>query len=297
MAFSPVNGQNRNADTANSSHADTLALRYLWGKPATETNIKVTSLLSGLATGTLTALFMPSGEGLLQIEGFLVGSSVGYLLTKKILKHYYPSDIKREIKTIYTLEDKTIIARRDSSETIYGVRSREVLQTESAILDTAKETASDTISVIRIPAKRLSIHTDTIYTSTKGDIKKNKDPMAAFFWALFPGAIVHGLGHHYAGHTNAFVGLLCLEGLAIVGIAASDVDFFAIDGPSISDEQAFIGGVGFIVLFGTWIYDIIAAPVLCMRDNQKRNRAISLKPYSRRDGDSRHVGIRLQCRF
>jgi hypothetical protein len=99
------------------------------------------------------------------------------------------------------------------------------------------------------------------------DTLRLKNPNTALVIAILPGSIVHGAGHFYARRP--------VTGAALLGIeAVSFVFFVRAIGQGLSDtgspeqerQEAFIGTTLF---FGSWLYDIIVAPLTIAKENEK----------------------------
>lgn len=132
-------------------------------------------------------------------------------------------------------------------------------------------------------------------TKTKApDSLKLKNPNVAFFYAFGPGFFVHGAGHFYADEKKTgwilvageivSLGVLTFSGL--VGFAES----MGGAPPTGSEKLALTGSIIFV---GTWVYDLIGAPIAVKRKNQtlleKQNEGIQLEPGRGSD----FVGLRI----
>ena len=100
---------------------------------------------------------------------------------------------------------------------------------------------------------------------------RTKDPGKALFYALVPGLVVHGAGHFYAGDKTAGWVLVGGEVLSLCLIAyasrvRSDYKPLASD---LDDETETIGYFGLGLFVGTWIYDVIGAPIAVQRENRE----------------------------
>jgi hypothetical protein len=109
---------------------------------------------------------------------------------------------------------------------------------------------------------------DTTYKfANESKPAKLKSSAAAFLVALVPGSVVHGAGHFYAGKSKA--GFLLL-GAEIIGAGLCYLSALGnLAGNTkkgSSDGTAFIGLTLFV---GSWIYDIIEAPLAVHYKNQK----------------------------
>lgn len=102
--------------------------------------------------------------------------------------------------------------------------------------------------------------------------QKKKSPLVAFFIALIPGFVIHGLGYTYAGNKKAAVTLGSIELLSIVSFGAGmvliavgsiteavTIGFADTEGNFNLAGTLVIGGIaGFI---GTWVIDVIGSPI------------------------------------
>ena len=111
---------------------------------------------------------------------------------------------------------------------------------------------------------------DSIIASRDGS-GKLKDPGKALLYALVPGLVVHGAGHFYAGEKTAGWVLaggeilgLCLIAYA-VGVRTDEKPMES----TLNDEAETIGYFGVGLFVGTWIYDVIGAPVAVQRENRE----------------------------
>jgi len=99
------------------------------------------------------------------------------------------------------------------------------------------------------------------------DTLRLKNPNTALLIAILPGSIVHGAGHFYARRP--------VTGAALLGIEMVSLVFFVrAIGQGLSDtgsreqerQDSFIGTTLF---FGSWLYDIIVAPLTIAKENEK----------------------------
>jgi hypothetical protein len=124
---------------------------------------------------------------------------------------------------------------------------------------------------------------DTARTKTPDSLKL-KNPNVAFFYAFVPGFFVHGAGHFYAGEKKTgwilvageVVSLGVLTFSALVGLGES------MDGSPTTIDIDALALAGTIIFIGTWVYDLIGAPLAVKTKNQmlleKQNQAIQLEP-------------------
>ena len=93
---------------------------------------------------------------------------------------------------------------------------------------------------------------------------KQKNPYLALFIAVVPGSIIHGLGHAYIERSKTFKILFITE---LVSIPVAYFSAVMAYGDAMSEGSQFplavpAGMIAVVAFFGTWIYDIIAAPLL-----------------------------------
>ena len=103
------------------------------------------------------------------------------------------------------------------------------------------------------------------------DSTKLRYPKMAVFYAIVPGIVVHGSGHFYAGEKTAGwvlvggeivgIGMVTYSIMSGFGEAAGGAD------PDMDDEIA--GFVGLTLFVGTWIYDVIGAPLALEKQNRE----------------------------
>ena len=98
-----------------------------------------------------------------------------------------------------------------------------------------------------------------------------KDPNTAILYAVVPGVVVHGAGHFYAGEKTTGWILLGGEIVSIAMVTYSIASGFAeAMGASDADlDDEILGVVGVGLFMGTWIYDIIGAPLAVEKENRK----------------------------
>jgi hypothetical protein len=101
--------------------------------------------------------------------------------------------------------------------------------------------------------------------------RKLKDPGKALLYALVPGLVVHGAGHFYAGEKTAGWVLAGGEilGLCLIGYAAGVDAGESRSGITSNGNRETIGVFGGGLFVGTWIYDVIGAPLAVRRENRK----------------------------
>jgi hypothetical protein len=127
-------------------------------------------------------------------------------------------------------------------------------------------------SLINIPQCRYSglLFPQQMEDSVKlerADSIKLKDPKMAVFYAVIPGILVHGAGHFYAEKPKTGLILFGAEALGLLFLMRGVASEFR---ENDSDGSgAFEGITGFTLVLGSWIYDLIGAPLAIERKNQK----------------------------
>ena len=131
------------------------------------------------------------------------------------------------------------------------------------------------------------------------DSLKLKDPNKAILYAVVPGIVVHGAGHFYAGATTTGWVLLAGEVLSLgIMTYAAATGFAEAMGGSNSDIDDDITAIfGATLFIGTWLYDLIGAPVVVQRENQKllTRQNVGLKLHFDRSRDL--VAFQIVKRF
>jgi hypothetical protein len=124
---------------------------------------------------------------------------------------------------------------------------------------------------------------------------KVKEPYKAFLYALVPGAVVHGAGHFYAGKAGTGFLLLGSE-LAGATLLLVSVGMSWEEGSQTLESfpVAFAGGALF---FGSWIYDMIGAPLAVQRENQEFLQGRNVRLRFDLDGASHSVRVQIVKRF
>ncbi|HVP37276.1 MAG TPA: hypothetical protein VMT04_09800 [Terriglobales bacterium] len=102
------------------------------------------------------------------------------------------------------------------------------------------------------------------------DSLKLKNPNTALFWAILPGSVVHGAGHFYARKVGTGFILLGIEMVGASLVLAGFVSGFAqLEEPTKNDNPEMLATAGVTLFVGSWLYDIIAAPLKIARENEK----------------------------
>jgi TM2 domain-containing membrane protein YozV len=114
-------------------------------------------------------------------------------------------------------------------------------------------------------------------------IRKKKSPLIALGIAFFPGIIVHGVGHFYAGKPKTgsllLIGELVGVGCIAAGIVVISLGVFTkvgtLGAADIMEELSGLASglmyVGSGLFLGTWIYDVVFAPISCLRYSEQKN--------------------------
>ena len=90
--------------------------------------------------------------------------------------------------------------------------------------------------------------------------------------AIFPGFVVHGLGHRYAEATDTADQILFMELYSVltIGLGAGLWAIGNAEDAEAVEIAGYVGmGVGAIPFLGTWIYDIVYTPSEIHRYNKK----------------------------
>jgi len=141
---------------------------------------------------------------------------------------------------------------------------------------------------------------DSIQTVGTGTVKL-KNPYWALFYAVMPGMFYHGAGHFYAGEGRTALILFMTGSVGslvaltwVMGDPAPEMDDEASNGESQIDDETRDRAlwVAAVLFFGTWIYDLVDAPLAVKRQNEKllKKQNISLEF----DFDDRGKVVRCQ---
>ena len=167
----------------------------------------------------------------------------------------------------------------------------------------SRNSFSSLVTSCAVPENEIDYSDTTIsgYESESLNNKNLKDPALAFGYSVMPGILLHGSGNFYAGNRKigtVFLvsGLWCLAGYIVNNMGPwYDEPGYS---PPQSDNSHSRAQMCLLFYFVIWGADMITAPVSCRRYNKKiTENNLSLAPYMRRNGECRHMGIRLQCRF
>jgi len=111
-----------------------------------------------------------------------------------------------------------------------------------------------------------------------------KDPVVATTLAIFPGFIIHGLGHYYVGENNTGARLLSFE------LASVIVYFVAngrqLDGANIDERERTsktLVNLSIVTFAVVWLYDIIGSPIKAVEANREYREWHSIYPEVRKD--------------
>lgn len=113
--------------------------------------------------------------------------------------------------------------------------------------------------------------TSQIESAGKGYVRPDtlrlKNPNTALLIAILPGSIVHGAGHFYARRPVTGAALLGIEMVSLVFFVRAIGQGLSDTGsPEQERQDSFIGTTLF---FGSWLYDIIVAPLTIAKENEK----------------------------
>ena len=131
--------------------------------------------------------------------------------------------------------------------------------------------------------------------------QRRKSPAAAFGLAAVPGAIFHGAGNYYAGdrRTGAILFLSEVFGLALMSLDHRPQEV----GQRIGNRDGGDGtlqGVGRVLFFGSWLYDMGSAPETARETNRRRYEKgfeLGLDPPDPRGGSSFNPRAAYTVRF
>lgn len=115
--------------------------------------------------------------------------------------------------------------------------------------------------------------------SAAGDrLPEEKSVLVAELLAIFPGLLVHGLGHRYAGDPDTADELLLMEGYSLL-TAGLGGTLYAIGDHEDADAVRVAGwvgmGVGGAGFLGTWLYDLVYTPSAVEEHNRRVREAVS----------------------
>lgn len=192
---------------------------------------------------------------------------------------FYNNNIKI-IKIVNIIKIYLIIIILSKSEIliaqISNVSMDSLMDCQIAYFDNYKNTKADSISKILVEKNNL------------------RNPLTAIGISVFPGSIVHGLGHWYIGHKKGFWLLFSLESISVLSIPM----YIASTGwdSESNNFDTFVNSFYFI-FFSTWAYDIIASPIVCARDNKRKREMLSIHPYINHCQFGNQIGLKLVYHF
>lgn len=139
--------------------------------------------------------------------------------------------------------------------------------------------------------------------TNKINTAKYWDPLDAFGLAVIPGVIVRGAGHWYAKRylTGTALFIASVIGLKLY-ISAQDPSGWEgyRDGHPIWHENKYYKlqrYSGLFIWFGTWAYDLIGAPIICIHHNRQVKAALSVRPCLMKNRDGASAGIQFSYSF
>ena len=131
---------------------------------------------------------------------------------------------------------------------------------------------------------------------TAADSTHNSSPATAFVIALVPGALVHGAGHAYVGDLRTARWLALSEAAGYAAMFTSHVR--GADTTDRTDGRAIVYGVGASLFFGSWLYDILAAPAAARAPSSGAHATAALPGWEMAMRPRRHgVAMSVMHRF
>ena len=145
----------------------------------------------------------------------------------------------------------------------------------------------------------VAVHNEDSIIVSREVYGRRRDPGKAFFYALVPGLVVHGTGHFYAGDKTAGWALLGGEvfGLCLIAYAVGVRSDSAPQDPDLDDEAGTIAVFGTALFAGTWIYDVIGAPLAVQRENRELLGGEDIQLRFGLDRASPSVRVQIAKRF
>lgn len=106
--------------------------------------------------------------------------------------------------------------------------------------------------------------------------------MIALGIAFFPGVIIHGAGHFYAGKPKTgsllLVGELVGVGCIAAGIVVISLGVFTkvgtLGAADVTEASGLASGLMYVgsgLFLGTWVYDVVFAPISCLKYSEQKN--------------------------
>ena len=126
-----------------------------------------------------------------------------------------------------------------------------------------------------------------------------KDAGVAFLYAAGPGFLVHGAGHFYAGKTKTGAVLLGSEvvGGALLFIGGFGKGVSQMEGGEPWKYGDILMVFGGMLFFGSWIYDMIGAPLAVQKENRELLQRSDVHLRFDPDPTSHSVRIQIAKRF
>jgi TM2 domain-containing membrane protein YozV len=169
-----------------------------------------------------------------------------------------------------------------------GALQRKTFILTAALLGALNAAAADTPAPTPAPTPVAKAEAAKPSDVSKTADVHHKSPVVAGALAFFPGMLIHGTGHMYAGSWIKGLGLLAIEG-AGVGVAAYQISTGITDiqnmtnsnngsiPTDLSPAYSRIGVilVGTVAFFFTWFDDMSGAPIAAMEYNKRADQAAS----------------------
>lgn len=128
------------------------------------------------------------------------------------------------------------------------------------------------------------------------DSTHHSSPATAFVIALVPGALLHGAGHMYAGDLQTARWLALSEAAGYAAMFTAHVR--GADTTDRTDGTAIVYGVGASLFFGSWLYDILAAPAAARAQSVRSHAAATLPGWEMTTIPRRHgLAMSVMRRF
>lgn len=99
-----------------------------------------------------------------------------------------------------------------------------------------------------------------------------KSALVGELLAIFPGILVHGMGHRYAGNSQKADEILTMEAYALLtsGLGGGLYGIGVSQDAKAVEIAGWVGiGVGGVAFLGTWIYDLVYTPSEVDRYNRQ----------------------------
>jgi len=108
--------------------------------------------------------------------------------------------------------------------------------------------------------------------SSAQEAHEQKSALVGELLAVFPGILVHGTGHRYAGNADKANEILAMEGYSLLtaGLGGGLYTVGVTQDAKAVEIAGWVGiGVGGIAFLGTWIYDLVYTPSEIDRYNRQ----------------------------